>query len=87
MVRIFLLALICLCVSTLKIYADCDLPTGGACSLEELKKEHQEFSEMLSKDSFFNQTDKDKAYEHEKLLNKDPSKQVDLYDMSKNHKN
>lgn len=78
MVRILVLVLISFCFTALSIYASCDLPTGGACKLEDLRKEEESFSKILWEDKFFNQLDKNYAAEQEKFIKKDTPKRVDF---------
>ena len=50
MIRVLSLVIISICFTALKIYADCGLPTGGACSFEELKQKQQENSVSENED-------------------------------------
>lgn len=71
MVRILILLLISFCCTALSIYANCDLPTGGACKLEDLRKEQEEFSKTLWKDKYLNQLEKNYTQEQETIIKKD----------------
>lgn len=78
MIRVIVLVLISFSFTALSIYANCDLPTGGACSLEDLRKEQQKMSEMLSKEKFFDQVDDNYKREQENGLKNELPKQVDI---------
>ncbi len=78
MVRVLILALISICFSVLKIQADCNLPTGGACSLEDLRKEQENFSKSLPKKDELKQVNENEFKNIFKWTQKDPPKQVDL---------
>lgn len=62
----------------MSIYANCDLPTGGACSLEELKKEQEKFSKDLWQDNFLNKLDEKYEKKQKELIKIDTSKRVDV---------
>lgn len=78
MVRILCLILISFCFTAMSIYANCDLPTGGACSLEELKKEQEKFSKDLWQDNFLNKLDEKYEKKQKELIKIDTSKRVDV---------
>ena len=78
MVRIFMLFLICFCCASMSIYASCDLPTGGACKLDDLRKEQENFSKLLWEDNYLNQLDQKYSAEQEKLIKKDTPKRVNF---------
>jgi len=62
----------------MSIYANCDLPTGGACSLEELKKEQEKFSKDLWQDNFLNKLDEKYEKKQKELIKIDTPKRVDV---------
>ena len=78
MIKILSLALISFCLTALSIYASCDLPTGGACSLEELKKEQHAFSKELWENNYLNQLDKNYEKKQKELIKIDTPKHVDI---------
>jgi len=78
MVRILVLVIISFCFTALTIYADCDLPTGGACSLEDLKREQVSMQENLSKHTLLDKLDNEYFQSKEDMQQKDLPKQVDL---------
>ncbi len=78
MVRILFLILISFCFTALSIYANCDMPTGGACSLEELKKEQEKFSKDLWQDNFLNKLDENYEKKQKELIKIDTPKRVDV---------
>ncbi len=78
MVRILLLVIISFCFTALSIYANCDLPTGGACSLEDLKREQAEIQEKISKHTLLDKLDNEYFESKEEMQQKDLPKQVDL---------
>jgi len=78
MVRILCLILISFCFTAMSIYANCDLPTGGACSLEELKKEQEKFSKDLWQDNFLNKLDEKYEKKQKELIKIDTPKRVDV---------
>ena len=80
MFRIFAAVVISICFTALKIYADCGLPTGGACSIEALKQKQQENLEYKDYIREFNE----KYYNSDKSqTQKDLQEQVNL-DLLKN---
>ena len=78
MIRILSLALISFCFTALSIYASCDLPTGGACSLDVLKKEQERFSKELWEKNYLNQLDKKYEQKQQDIIKIDTSKHVDF---------
>lgn len=78
MVRILVLVIISFCFTALTIYANCDLPTGGACSLEDLKREQVSMQEKLSKHTLLDKLDNEYFQSKEDMQQKDLPKQVDL---------
>lgn len=78
MVRILVLVMISFCFTALSIYANCDLPTGGACSIEDLKREQVNMQENLSKHTLLDKVDSDYFQAKEDTQQKDLPKQVDL---------
>ncbi len=78
MVRILVLVIISFCFTAHSIYANCDLPTGGACSLEDLRREQQEMEEKLSKHTLLDKIDSSHFESKEEMEQKDLHKQVDL---------
>ncbi len=78
MVRILFLILISFCFTAASIYASCDLPTGGACSLEALKKEQEEFSKLLWENSYLNKLDEKYEEKQKELIKIDTPKRVDV---------
>ena len=80
MVRLFTLVLISFCFTALSIYANCDLPTGGACSIEDLKQKQQEqkYQKSLSLDKLMEEMQQDAKLEEEKRIQKDLNNQVHL---------
>ena len=78
MVRILVLIIISFCFTALSIYANCDLPTGGACSIEDLKREQAAMQEDLSKHTLLDKLDNDYFQSKEEIPQKDLPKQVDL---------
>ena len=78
MVSILSLILISFCLTALSISASCDLPTGGACSLEELKKEQELFSKQLWENNFLNKLDEKYEEKQKELIKTDTPKRVDF---------
>lgn len=78
MVKILSFVLISFCFTALSIYASCDLPTGGACSLDVLKKEQEEFSKQLWENHYLNKLDKKYQLEQKELIKIDTPKHVDV---------
>lgn len=78
MVRILVLIIISFCFTALSIYANCDLPTGGACSIKDLKREQAAVQEDLSKHSLLDKVDKNYFQSKEEVQQNDLPKQVDL---------
>ena len=78
MIRILSLAIISLFFTTLSIYATCDLPTGGACSLDELKKEQEQFSKELWENNYLNQLDKKYEQKQQVHIKTDTYKRTDF---------
>lgn len=77
MVRILCLIIISFCFTAISIYASCDLPTGGACSLEVLKKEQEKFSKDLWENNFLHKLDEKYEERQKELIKIDPPKRVD----------
>lgn len=78
MVRIFLLFIISVFCTTAAIYADCDLPTGGACKIEDLRREQENFSKILNREDYLNQLDENYQLKQELRLNHDLQNELDL---------
>ena len=78
MIRILSLIIISFCFTALSIYANCDLPTGGACSLESLKKEQEKFSKDLWENNFLNKLDENYQKQQNELIKKDTPKRADF---------
>ena len=78
MVRILSLILISFCFTAHSIYANCNLPTGGACSLEVLKKEQEQFSKDLWENNFLNKLDEKYEEKQKELIKIDTQKHVDV---------
>ncbi len=76
MIRILALVIISVFCTAAAIYADCDLPTGGACSLEDLKKEQQEFSKTLNHTNYLDVMDDNYAKQQEKTYQTDLKNQM-----------
>lgn len=53
MIRILVLVLICIVFTSMSIFANCDKVTGGACSIEELKKEQEMLDKIKPIDKIF----------------------------------
>ena len=81
MKRVILLFLFSITFSTLAIYADCNMPTGGACSIEDLKRQKAEFDKIMSEYDYLDKLNEKYEIEQEKeILNKDNTtdkKQID----------
>ena len=81
MVRIFILVLVSVCFTTLSIYANCDLPTGGACSIKELKEKQKiqrENPQTSTIDKLMEKMGDDARKEENSLIQKDLNNQVNL---------
>ena len=78
MVRILCLILISFCFTALSIYANCDLPTGGACSLDVLKKEQAKFSKELWENNYLNKLYEKYEEKQKEVIKNDMPKHVDI---------
>ena len=77
--RVILLSIFSIIFSALAIYADCNLPTGGACSIEDLKRQKAEFDKIMSEYDYLDKLNEKSEIEQEKeILNKEFSKESEL---------